>query len=225
MQVRTIAVLVIWVSLALPVAIAGGVASKNREPTETLPRGENWLSAQASQVPPSEKAPTWWRVLEVAPVSGAPDFGARWLVVVFLSPECPLANADVPVLNDLQREFGPKGVQLIGAYADPFLEPKALRQHARDYALSFPTVDDRAQQLMRRAGARYTPEVAVFASSGQLLYRGQIDDRVTGFQDVRPAATHQTLRDVMVALCAGRQRPFAETPGFGCSLPEARADQ
>jgi thiol-disulfide isomerase/thioredoxin len=162
----------------------------------------------------------WWEQLAVRTVDGAEVTPAgRWIVVVFLSPECPVANAEIPVLNALSAEFAPRGFSFVGAYADPGLTLPDLRRHAADYHLGYPAADDRGQRLARAAGATYTPEVCVFSRAGVLLYRGRIDDRVEDFGAARPQATHEDLRDVLTALAAGQPGPFANRPGFGCSIP------
>jgi thiol-disulfide isomerase/thioredoxin len=164
---------------------------------------------------------TWWPRLNVHDLQGEPlQPAGRWVVLVFLSPECPVANADIPVLNALATEFAPQGISFIGVYADPNLKLPELRQHAADYHLTFATADDRAQQLVRATGATYTPEVFVFSRDGALLYRGRIDDRVVDLDTARPAATRQDLREVLSALAAGRSVPFARQRGFGCAIPQ-----
>lgn len=165
--------------------------------------------------------PGWWEQLSVRGLDGtilAP--GGRWIVLVFLSPECPVANADIPVLNTLAAEFAPAGFSFVGAYADPTLPFADLRRHAAEFHLGFPAADDREQRLVHAAGATRTPEVCVFSRAGALLYRGRIDDRVEDFGAARPRAAHEDLRDVLTALAAGRPGPFANRPGFGCSIPE-----
>src|SRR5260221_4828149 len=86
----------------------------------------------------------WWSGLAVRDLNGAPVPAAgRWIVVVFLSPECPVANASMPTLNALAAEFGPRGCSFVGAYADPTLELPALRRHAAGYHVAFAVADDR----------------------------------------------------------------------------------
>ncbi|HEY4249265.1 MAG TPA: redoxin domain-containing protein [Lacunisphaera sp.] len=164
---------------------------------------------------------SWWSRLGLHDLNDAPvSAKGRWVVMVFISPECPVANASIPVLNALAAEFAPAGFDFVGVYADPTLELPVLKRHTADYHLGFATVDDRAQRLVHLGGATYTPETLVFSRDGALLYRGRIDDRVTDFGASRPAATHQDLRDVLCALAAGKPVPFASRPGFGCSIPE-----
>lgn len=171
----------------------------------------------------AESAPTWWLNLSVRTMDGrAVGAPTRWTVVVFLDPECPIANSYVPVVNALAVEFGPKGVGFLGAYTDPTGSLEKFRAHARDYALKFTAVDDRAQRLARFAGASYSAEAVVLDARGAILYRGRIDDRVGTDGAVRPAATSHDLRRVITRLFAGEAGPFPGERGFGCSLATGR---
>jgi len=177
------------------------------------------LLAPARAAAPAE---SWWTNLKVRTLAGeavTPADGG-WIVLVFITPECPLANASVPVLNALAREFGPRGFTFVGAYVDPTLPPAVLARHTRDYALAFATTDDRDHRLVRLAGATYTPEAFVFTADGTRLYRGRIDDRVGDFGAARPTAVRQDLREVLTALTGGLAGPFPDGPGFGCAIPE-----
>jgi hypothetical protein len=163
----------------------------------------------------------WWRQLLVRDLHGAPlNPEGRWFVVVFLGQECPVSNASIPVLNALSAEFSPRGFAFVGAYVDPTASLGELQAHTRDYAVGFPTADDRGHRLARAAGASNTPDVAVFSASGARLYLGRIDDRVGEFGAARPAAAHHDLRDVLAAIAAGSQGPFKGIKGYGCAIPE-----
>lgn len=168
--------------------------------------------------------PEWWSRLSPHDLAGQPVAlppDTRGFAIVFLGQECPLSNASIPTLNRLAAEFAPRGIPLFAAYVDPTVPLSTLRSHTRDFALRLPALDDRAQALAGVAGATYTPEVAVFAASGERLYLGRIDDRVALDGSVsRPSSAEDNLRDVLTALVAGHVGPFADHPGFGCALPE-----
>jgi hypothetical protein len=177
------------------------------------------VAGAAAGGPP--EAPLWWRKLSVVGLDGAPLVPAsRRIVVVFLSEECPVSNACIPVLNQLASDFSHRGFAFVGAYVDPESGLPSLREHARSYAISFATADDREHRLVRAASATLTPEAAVFSEDGALLYRGRIDDRVGDLGFARPAATRNDLRDVLEAIAAGKPGPFPSKPGFGCFIPE-----
>lgn len=169
-------------------------------------------------------APAWWNGLAPRDMSGRavelpPE--TRAVAIVFLGQECPLSNASIPTLNRLAAEFAGRGIALYGAYVDPTASAATLRGHASDYAIRFPTLDDRRQALARLAGATYTPEAVVFSAGGDRLYLGRIDDRVALDGSVsRPASTRDDLRDVLAALAGGAAGPFPDHPGFGCALPD-----
>ncbi|HEY5080264.1 MAG TPA: redoxin domain-containing protein, partial [Opitutaceae bacterium] len=104
----------------------------------------------------------WWHGLGIHDLRGAPlDPDAKWFVVVYMSQECPVSNESIPVLNRLSAEFAPRGFVLVGAYVDPTADLGTLRAHVSDYAVAFPTADDRGHRLVKAARATYTPEVAV----------------------------------------------------------------
>lgn len=167
------------------------------------------------------QAPPWWRRLSVTALDGTPLIpGARRVVVVFLSEECPVSNSYIPVLNQLASDFSGRGFAFVGAYVDPEAGLPALREHVRSYAISFATADDREHRLVRAASATITPEAAVFSEDGAVLYRGRIDDRVGDLGIARPAAAHNDLRDVLEAISAGKSGPFPAKQGFGCFIPE-----
>jgi thiol-disulfide isomerase/thioredoxin len=157
----------------------------------------------------------------VTGLDGAPLIpSGRRIVVVFISGECPVSNAYIPVLNRLASDFAGRGFAFVGAYVDPECDLPALREHARAYGISFATADDRGHRLVKAAGATLTPEAVVFSEEGAVLYRGRIDDRVGELGSARPAAVHNDLRDVLEAVAAGNAGPFPPKPGFGCFIPE-----
>jgi thiol-disulfide isomerase/thioredoxin len=168
-----------------------------------------------------QDAPGWWLRLGVKGLDGAPLVPAgRRIVVVFISGECPVSNAYIPVLNRLASDFAGRGFAFVGAYVDPESALPALREHARAYGITFAAADDRGHRLVKAAAATLTPEAVVFSEAGAVLYRGRIDDRVGELGSARPAAAHNDLRDVLEAVASGNAGPFPPKPGFGCFIPE-----
>lgn len=163
--------------------------------------------------------PEGWRGLELRDLQGksVPASG-HWLVLVFLDPECPIANGYLPVMNALAREFGERRFRFAGVYTDPGFSPARLQQHAQDYQVQFAAIDDRAQKLARFVGATYASEAVIVSSTGEVIYRGRIDDRVGTDGAAKPAATHHDLREVLSRLEGGERGPFVGVTGFGCSL-------
>jgi alkyl hydroperoxide reductase subunit AhpC len=163
--------------------------------------------------------PAEWQGLELRDLQGkSVPASDHWLVLVFLDPECPIANGYLPVMNALAREFGGRGFRFAGVYTDPGFAPAQLQQHARDYQVEFALIDDRAQKLARFVGATYASEAVIVSPAGAVIYRGRIDDRVGVDGAAKPAATHHDLREVLSRLESGERGPFTSVAGFGCSL-------
>ena len=82
----------------------------------------------------------------------------------------------------------------------------------------------RKHALVEAAGARVTPEAALFvpgAGGARLVYHGRIDDRFVEFGRMRPAPTTHELEDAIAAVLAGKAVPRASAPAIGCAIPGA----
>lgn len=149
------------------------------------------------------------------------DFADKKAVaVVFLSTVCPVNNAYLHRLNELQAEYGPKGVQIIGVnanHADTLVE---IVEHAKKFELSFPVLRDEGQKFADALGAKRNPEVFVLDAQGKVRYKGRIDDQYT--VDVKKlAATTRELADAFDAVVAGKEIAVAEMPASGCLISRA----
>ena len=74
---------------------------------------------------------------------------------------------------------------------------------------------------MRAAGARVTPEAAVFVAGSagpKLVYRGRIDDRYLTLGRMRTSPTVHDLEDALTAVLAGRSVVRSEAPAVGCFI-------
>jgi len=141
------------------------------------------------------------------------------VALVFLVPDCPIANSYAPELNRLLADYEPRGVRLFLIQVDPDLSPERAREHARDYQLRAPVVLDVRHDWARQTGATMTPEVAVLSPAGELLYRGRIDDRYVRLGQRRAQITSHDLRDALDAILEGRPVVTTRTIAVGCPLP------
>jgi peroxiredoxin len=140
------------------------------------------------------------------------------LVLIFSSNRCPTAKAYARRMIDLQREYGPRGVQLVAINSnDPHLYPderfdRMVERSAVD-GYTFPYLVDDDQRVARAYGATCTFHVFLLDGERRLRYQGRFDDarlveRVTS-HDIRNA-----LEDVL----AGREVGVPITRPFGCGL-------
>lgn len=150
-----------------------------------------------------------------------PLTGEHVTVLLFVSTHCPISNRYAPTIGALARSWTDRGVHPWLVYPDPDDEPAAIRAHQAEFALDLPALRDPGHLLVARAGARVTPEVAVFGPGAATpAYHGRIDDRVQGFGKIRPEASVHELRDAVDAMLRGEAPRPAQGPAFGCYISD-----
>ncbi len=147
------------------------------------------------------------------------DPQVRAIVLIFTLPDCPIANSYVPELNRLHAEYEARGVRLFLMQVDPDLSVAGAQEVARQFEIKAPVVLDRRHEWVRKVGATATPEAAVLAPEGTLLYLGRIDNRYVGFGKRREQVTERDLRDTLDAVLADRPIPRPRTQAIGCPIP------
>lgn len=144
------------------------------------------------------------------------------VVVAFVGTECPLANLYIPRLLELAARYAPQGVGFLAINSNSQDSNSEVGEHARHYAISFPTLKDPTHAVADDFTALRTPEVFVLDRERRIRYRGRIDDQYgIGFQ--RPAPTRQDLAVALDELLAGNQVSQPVTPAPGCFIGRARA--
>ena len=122
---------------------------------------------------------------------------ATRIVLIFSSNRCPTAKAYGERMNALQREYGPRGVQLLRSTAnDPHLYPDEsyprMVERAAEDGYTFPYLVDDGQQVAKAYGATCTFHVFVLDRERRLRYEGRFDDSRS--RNVSPATTFRRAR-------------------------------
>ncbi|HJS59811.1 MAG TPA: redoxin domain-containing protein [Vicinamibacteria bacterium] len=159
--------------------------------------------------------------LDGRPVAALPAAGGPTTVFLFARTDCPIMNRYAPELRRLHDRFEPKGMRFWLVYPDPGETPEAVRRHAAEFSYGMAPLRDPRHSLVRLAGARVTPEAAVFvgdARGPRLVYRGRIDDRHVAFGNTRPAPTSRDLENVLAALAERKAVSTRTTTAIGCAI-------
>jgi peroxiredoxin len=143
---------------------------------------------------------------------------AKAVVLFFSTTDCPLSNGYIPEMNRIREIYANRGVAFYAVQTDTTIAETEVRQHAKDFAISFPVLIDPRQTLIRHAGATATPEVAVLSSMGQVLYLGRIDNRIEDFDKRRTVVTEHNLQDALDAVLAAKSVPHSRTAAVGCAI-------
>ncbi|MFT5094595.1 MAG: peroxiredoxin, partial [Porticoccaceae bacterium] len=146
------------------------------------------------------------------------DFNeARHVVVVFLGTQCPIGNAYVPVLNELQTKYRDEGVQVVAINSNLSDNAEAVAKHVKEFSVGFPVLVDDRQVVADIFGARRTPEAFVLDRRRNIRYVGRIDDRF-GYTYKRATARRTDLEEAIKELVAGDEVSVAETEPAGCII-------
>jgi peroxiredoxin len=144
---------------------------------------------------------------------------ARAVVLFFVMPDCPISQSYVPEMNRLERAYAQKGVRFFAVQSDVAADPAAVKRHVEEFGYRFPVLGDPDQRLVQHTAVTITPETVVMKPSGQVLYRGRIDNRIASLGTRRTQATVFDLRDALDAVLAGRPVVHPRTTAFGCIIP------
>jgi hypothetical protein len=148
------------------------------------------------------------------------DPQVRAIVLLFIVPDCPIANSYVPEINRLHADYASRGVRLFLIQVDSEFSVASAQDHARQYEIKPPVILDRRHDWVWKVGATVTPEAAVLSPQGALLYLGRIDNRYVGLGKRREQVTERDLRDALDAVLADRSVPHPHTQAVGCAIPD-----
>lgn len=152
------------------------------------------------------------------PLQAAPG---KVAAVFFVTTDCPIANAFAPEIRRICQDYGELSCSLI--YVDPRTSDAEAAKHSAEFGhLDYPRIVDRRQEIIRATGAAVTPE-AVLVKDGEIVYRGQIDNRFAGWGKKRRAPTEFPLRDALEAMRRGQRPPRAQAPAIGCYIADLTA--
>ncbi len=143
----------------------------------------------------------------------------KGICLLFLGAQCPVSNTLAPEFARLHKEYGPKGIIIVGIYPEPDFTPADATTHAKEYSLGFSLALDPKQTLARQINITYVPEAAILNPKGKLLWHGRINDIYTPEGKKRFAPTSHDLRTALDALLLGKELPPAKGKGYGCPLP------
>ena len=144
---------------------------------------------------------------------------AKALVVMFICNHCPYVQAVEDRIIALGREYGPRGVQLVGICSNdptdyPDDRPERLHARWREKRYGFPYLIDESQAVARSFNAVCTPDLYVFDEDRALAYHGRIDDDWQHPEKVKRREMAAALDEIL----AGRAPSAPQTHSIGCSI-------
>ena len=149
------------------------------------------------------------------------DFkNAPALVVVFMCNHCPYVKHIRNGLAQLARDYGPKGVAVVGISSNdvdnyPADSPAKMAEEAKAAGYIFAYLYDATQEVAKAYRAACTPDFYLFDQDQRLAYRGQLDDSRPGSS---VPVSGKDLRAAIDAVLAGKPVSAKQIPSIGCNI-------
>jgi hypothetical protein len=140
------------------------------------------------------------------------------IALIFVSTDCPLANAFQPALRKISETYKDQGVCCFMIHSSPKAVECKVVSHINEYGITMPVVVDSDQSIAHLVEAKVTPEAIVVDRSGHVRYRGLINNLYAGFGKKRQKATEHYLTDALDALIGGDPVRNTITRPIGCFI-------
>jgi thiol-disulfide isomerase/thioredoxin len=143
------------------------------------------------------------------------------VVLVFVRTDCPISNRYAPLLQEMSVKYGGEAAFWL-VFPDKNESQENIRSYLQEFNYKLPALRDTEHSLVKKSGAKVTPEVAVFNAKRDLVYHGRIDDLYREFGKARRAATTHELVDAIEAASKGVAPPSAAAEGVGCFISDLK---
>ncbi|MFO1020982.1 MAG: redoxin domain-containing protein [Planctomycetales bacterium] len=146
------------------------------------------------------------------------DFHDKPVVVaIFLGTGCPIGNAYIPYLTEMQKQFSGQGVQFLVINSQAGDTPAEIAKHADQYKLTIPVLCDPNQQVANLFGAERLAQAFVLDFRRTIRYAGRIDDRI-GYGTKKEKPTRNDLTEAITQILDRKDVSVKETPVQGCLI-------
>lgn len=139
-------------------------------------------------------------------------------VIIFLQPECPFCNSYGKTLRELDSMYQMMGIPLIGVVAGKNYPEDEITAYCEKNRLHFPLLLDPDFALQKTLNAIITPEAFLVSNTGDVIYRGLIDDWAYEIGKVRPMVTEHYLTDAVHAWVENKPITLDSTKAVGCYI-------
>jgi peroxiredoxin len=155
--------------------------------------------------------------------------GCKGLVVAFICNHCPYVIHIAPQLAKVAQEYQKKGMAFVAInsndieqYPDDDMAHMIEEKQARQYPFSY--LLDEKQEVAKAYSAACTPDIYLFNTHMELVYRGQFDAsrplRISSgnYDSSKHQATGSDLIHAMDTLLANRHIDTNQTASMGCNI-------
>jgi cytochrome c biogenesis protein CcmG, thiol:disulfide interchange protein DsbE len=108
------------------------------------------------------------KVLGSNQVRSMADYKGKVVLLNVWATWCPPCKAELPSLEQLYREYGPKGLKLVAVSIDDYVSEDSIRSFAKNYGLTFDILHDSTHAIERIYQTTGYPETFVIGPEGTI---------------------------------------------------------
>jgi thiol-disulfide isomerase/thioredoxin len=118
----------------------------------------------------SSKAPAW----ELSDTDGKPvkssDFDGKVVILDFWATWCPPCKAEIPSFIELQKQYGEKGLVVVGVSLDE-RGPAVVKSFINQFGMNYPVVMGDAKIVQAFGGIQAIPTTFIIDRRGEIVAR------------------------------------------------------
>ncbi len=157
--------------------------------------------------------------LRGSPKDPLKEASGKVVVLVFVRTDCPISNRYAPLLQEMNMKYGREAAFWL-VFPDKNESPESIRSYLQEFSYKLPALRDPEHALVKKSGAKVTPEAAVFNLKRELVYRGRIDNLYEEIGRPRRSPTTHELADAIEAASKGVAPSRAAVDGVGCFISD-----
>jgi len=147
------------------------------------------------------------------------QLGEKGLLIAFICNHCPYVKAITGRLAHDTKLLMDDGINVLAVMSNDYQNvasdsPENMKIFATTHNFPFPYLVDKDQQVGRDYNAICTPDFFGFNSSGELQYRGRLDDAKMENTTDRTSE----LVNAMLLIAETGNGPKQQQPSMGCSI-------
>lgn len=147
----------------------------------------------------------------------ADESAGRFSLFIFLSPECPLSQDYLPLLNRLFDRYREK-VSFYGIIPGKAYQSSEIKKFQQTYHVRFPLLIDSTMALSDYLRATVTPEAILLDKKNRMQYRGAVNDWMMTLGKRRVKVTREHLQQALSESLSGKPVTVKRTKPVGCRL-------
>jgi cytochrome c biogenesis protein CcmG/thiol:disulfide interchange protein DsbE len=148
-----------------------------------------YTSLHETVVNAGDKAPNFSITADGGKTITAREYGGKLLLLNFWATWCPPCVEEVPGLNELARQLGPKGLVILGVSQDK--DENAYKQFLSRYQVAFLTARQPSEEIQLSYGTIQIPESYLIDRNGKVVEK---------FISSQPWASPQMIQHVQSLL-------------------------